>query len=78
MNNLTENHQRFYTPGWALFLQGKQEDLGNRYLMGLDGTMTSDSENALVIDGRENPDLYDELQEKYCRQFFSTQMKNWV
>lgn len=78
MNQLNESHQRFYTPGWVSFLQGKQKDMEDRYLMHLDGTMTPDPEKALVIDGKENSDLYNELQEKYYRQFFSTHIKMWV
>lgn len=78
MNQLTEKSQRFYIPGWAWFLQGKQEDLDDRYLMDLDGTMTRDPKKAFVIDGHQNPELYDELQENYYRQFYSTHMRMWV
>lgn len=77
-SQLTEKHQRFYSPGWMLFLQGKQKDLGDKYLAHLDGTMTADPSEALVIDGMENEALFLALEEKYYREFWSTHMQRWV
>ena len=77
-SQLTESHQRFYSPGWMLFLQGKQKDLEDRYLADLDGNMTVDADKALVIDGNKDPLLFVKLEYQYCREFWSTRMQRWV
>lgn len=78
MLQLTERHNRFYSPGWARFACGKQSDQQDRFVVDASGALTIDAKTALVVDAEAEPDLFERLTNCFYREFFSTALQRWV
>jgi len=77
-NGLKTRHQRFIVPAFLLILKGKQTDLKDRFVIDVDGNLSANPDEALIVDAEKEPQLFCDLNNRFYREFWSPVLGRWV